>query len=90
MLNTFTQSEFDYHRILTNSFRDKYEKPPSDRYVLFLVMTVMFFDGLKIPTSVLCRLPQGTFIPSFVPIGQVVSVEKSFEKLLTTDDNDGR
>ena len=42
-------------------------------------MAAMFFDGSKIPTSVLRRIPQGTFIPSFVPIGQVVSEEKSFE-----------
>ena len=54
----------------------------SDPYILFLV--AMFFNGSKIPTPVLCRIPQETFIPSLVPIGQVVSEEKSFEKLLTT------
>ena len=36
---------------------------------------------------------QETFIPSLVPIGQVVSEEKTFEKLLmmmdNNDDNDG-
>ena len=37
-------------------------------------------------------LPQRTFIPSLVQIGQVVSEKKSFEKLLTTTttDDDGR
>ena len=54
----------------------------SDPYVLFVVKATMFFDGSKIPTSVQCRIPQGTFIPSLFPIGQVVSGEKSFEKLL--------
>ena len=39
--------------------------------------------------NVLCRIPQGTFIPSLRPIGQVVSEEKSFEKLFN-DDDDGR
>ena len=38
----------------------------------FLVMVAMFFDSPKFPTSVLCRIPQETFIPSLVPIGQVV------------------
>ena len=48
----------------------------------------MFFDGQKIPTSVLCRIPQGTFIPSLVTMGKVVS-EKSFEKMsMATDDDD--
>ena len=52
-------------------------------------MVAMFFNGSKIPIPVLCRITQGTFILSSVPIGQVVSEEKSFEKLLTaTTDND--
>ena len=38
----------------------------------------MFFDGSKLPTSVLWRIPQGTFILSLVPIGQVVSDQKIF------------
>ena len=56
----------------------------TDPYVLFLVKVAIFFDRSKIPSSVLCTIPQGTFIPSLVPIDQVVSEEKSFEKLLTT------
>ena len=67
-----------------NGFGDICKKLMSDPYVLFLVTVAMFFDRLKIPTSVLCRIPQGTFIPSLVPIGQVESEEKSFEKLLMT------
>ena len=34
-------------------------------------MVAMYFDGLKIPTCVLCTIPQGTFIPSLVSIGQI-------------------
>ena len=48
--------------------------------VLFLVMAVMFFDKTKTPTSILCRIPQRTFKPSLVPIGQVVSEEKIFQR----------
>ena len=48
-------------------------------FVLFLVMEPMFFDGAKIPTIVQCRIPQETFIPSLVPIGQVVSEKKSLK-----------
>ena len=65
-----------------------YAKLLSDPYVLFLVTANMFFDGSKIPTSVLCTILQGTFIPSLVSIGQVVSEEKIFEILLTTTDDD--
>ena len=36
----------------------------------------------KKPTSVICRIPQGAFILSLVPISHVMSEEKSFEKLL--------
>ena len=57
--------------------------------MLFLVTAAMFFDASKIPTSVLCTIPQGTFKPSLVLIGAIVLEEKSFEKLLTTTD-DGR
>ena len=64
------------------------EKLLSDPYVLFL-LTAMFFNESNIPTSILRRIPQGPLIPSLVPMGQVVSEEKSFEKLLTMDD-DGR
>ena len=55
-----------------NSFRD-ISKLLSDPYVLFLVTVAMFFDRIKIPTPVLCRIPQGTFKPGLVSIGQVVS-----------------
>ena len=70
-----------------NGFGDICEKLLSDLYVLsFFLTAVMFFDGWKVPTSVLCRIPQETFIPGLVLIGQVVSEEKSFEKLWTTTD----
>ena len=59
-----------------NGFVDICEKLLSDTYVPFLVTVAMFFDGSKIPTSVLCKIPKGTFIPSLVPIGQVVTEEK--------------
>ena len=45
-------------------------------------MVTKFLDWLKIPISVLYWEPQGTFIPSLVPIGQVVSEEKSLEKIV--------
>ena len=61
-----------------NDFGDICEKLPSDPYVLFLVIAAMFFDESEIPTSVLCKIPQGTFIPSSVLISQVVSEGKSF------------
>ena len=40
------------------------------------------FQRIKIPTSVLCRIPKETFIPSLVLIGQVESEEKSFQKIV--------
>ena len=52
----------------------------SDPYVLFLVMVAMFFNGLKIPISVLCRIPQQKFLLSLIPISQVVSEEEIFDK----------
>ena len=83
MLYTFTLCQ---NLAKPNGFGDIYKKLLSDSYVLFLVTVVMFFDLAKIPTSVLCRIPKRTFIPSLDPIGQVVSEEKSFEKLLKTKD----
>ena len=83
MLNTFTPVRI---WLKPNGFGDPYEKLLSDRDVLFLVTVAMFFDGSQIPTSGLCTIPQGPFIPNLVPIGRVVSEEKSFEKLLTTTD----
>ena len=62
-----------------NGFGDICEKLLSEPYVLFLVTAAMFFDPSKISTSVLCSTPQGTFIPSLISIGQVVS-EKIFER----------
>ena len=53
-----------------------------------LVMSVVFFDESKIPTSLLCRIPQGTFIPSLVPISPVVSKEKN-NCIIVNDDDDG-
>ena len=77
--------------IFTQQLRDICEKLLSDPYVLFLVTgnSSQFFDESKIPTSVLCRIPEGTFIPSLVPTGQVLSEEKSFEKLLMDDIDNG-
>ena len=49
-------------------------------YVLFLVMAAMLLDGSIIPTTVLCRIHQGTFIPSLVPIDQIMSKKKIFER----------
>ena len=63
-----------------NGFGNTCEKLLSDPYVLFLVMVAMFFNRSKILISVLCMTPQGTFIPSLVPIGQEVTEEKIFER----------
>ena len=52
----------------------------SSPYALFLVKAATFFDGSKIPTSVLCMIHQGTFMPSLVQIGQVVLEEKIFKR----------
>ena len=72
------------------SFGDICEKLLSDPYVLFLVKAAMFLDGSNIPTTFLWKIPQETFIPSLIQTGQVVSGEKSLEKLLMTmDDDDG-
>ena len=43
-------------------------------------MAAMFFDGTKIPTSVLCRIPHGIFTPSLVPIGQERNKIKNSKK----------
>ena len=51
----------------------------SDPSVLLLVTAAMFWDGSKIPISVLCSIPPEIFIPSPILIGQVVS-EKIFER----------
>ena len=75
MLNTFTQSKVGQNFL---SFGDICKKLLSNPYVLFIVKAAMFFDGSKIPTLFLCRIPQGTFISSLVQIGRVVSEEKSF------------
>ena len=87
MLNTISPYQ---NSAKLNGLGNIYEKLLSDPYVLFLVTVAMLFDGSKIPTLILCRIPQGTFKLSLVQIGQVVSEEKSFEKLLTTTDDDGR
>ena len=42
----------------------------------------------KSPCWFYAKHPKKTIIPSLVPIGWVVSEEKSFEKLLTRMDND--
>ena len=52
----------------------------TDPYVLILVTVAMFFfHRSKIPTSVLCRITLGTFIPSLVQIGHIVSGEDFWE-----------
>ena len=43
-------------------------------------MAAMFFNRSKMPKLVLFRIPQGTFLPSLVPSGQVVSEKKIFER----------
>ena len=75
------KDQFSYQKNLakSNGFGYICEKLLSDAFVLFLVTAAMFFDRSKIPTPVLCRIPQGTFIPSLVPINQVVSEENIFE-----------
>ena len=57
----------------SNGFGDISEKLLSDPYVIFFVTEAMFFDGSKIPTLAVCRIPYETLISSLVPIGQVVS-----------------
>ena len=37
------------------------------------------FDGSKIPTSVLCKIHQGTFTPSLTPIDHIMSKKKILE-----------
>ena len=54
------------------------EKLHFDAYVLFLVTADIFFNRSKIPTFLLSRINQETFISSLVPIGQVASKEKIF------------
>ena len=63
-----------------NGLGDICEKLLSVPYVLFLVTAAMFFDESKIPTSILCSIPQGAFIPIWFQFGQVVSEEKIFER----------
>ena len=78
------KDQFSYFKNLTkpNDFGDTCicEKLLSDPYVLFLVMAAMFFDKSKILTTVLCRIPQGSFMLSLVSYGKVVSEEKIFER----------
>ena len=73
-----------------NDLGDIYEKLLSDPYFLFLVTAAMFFDESNIPKTKLCKIPQETFIPSLVSIGQIVSEEKNFVELLTRTTNDDR
>ena len=70
-----------------NSFGNICKKLLSDLYALFLVTVALFFDGPKTPKSVLCMIPLGTFIPSLVSIGKVVSEEKIFERNKTKNSN---
>ena len=66
------------------------QKLLTDLYVLFFVTVAMFFYKSKISTSVLSRIHKETFILSLAIFGPVVSEEKSFEKLITTMDNDDK
>ena len=68
-----------------NGFGDISEKLLSVPYVLFLVMAAMFLTDQKSSHQLLCRIPQETFISSLVSIGQVVSEEKIFEKIVNDD-----
>ena len=54
------------------------QKLPSYLNVLILVTAAMLFHKTKIPSS-MCRIPLGTFVPSFVSIGKVVSEDNIFE-----------
>ena len=77
MLNTFTPCQ---NLTKPKVFGNICEKLLAHPYVLFSETAAMFFDRTKIPTSILCMVPQGTFIPSLSLIGQVVSEEKIFER----------
>ena len=82
MLNTLTCARIWLNLTVFEIYAKNYCLTPM---FYFLVKEAMFFDGSEIPTWVLCTIPQGTFIPSLVPISKVVSEENSFEKLLTDD-----
>ena len=45
------------------------------------------FDGSKITTSVLCRIPQGTFLPSLVSNWSSSVVVEDFWKIVNDDDD---
>ena len=69
----------------SNGFADICEKLHSDLYVLFLVTAAMFFDGSKIPTSVLWRTLKRTLVLSLVKIYLVLSENWEFRKIVTDD-----
>ena len=81
-LNFAFQGSFQQLNNLAKPYRFGYicEKLLSNPYVLFLVPTSMLFNKTNISTSFLCRIPKETFIQSWVPIGQVWSKEKIFER----------
>ena len=81
MLNTFITSQ---NLAKPNDFEDICEKTTVWPLCPILVTAAMLLNCLKIPTYPLCRIPQGTFMPSLVPISQVVSEGKRFKKLITT------
>ena len=76
MLNTLISQNL----AISYCFSNICEKRLSDPCFLLLVTEAMFFDGSKIPTSVLYNIPLETFIPNLVPISQVMSEEKIFER----------
>ena len=74
------------------NFGDICEKLLSDPYVQFLQQWPCFSTDQKSPHQSYAGYPKKTFILSLLPFGQVVSEEKSLEKLLmmmTDDDDDG-
>jgi uncharacterized membrane protein len=49
-------------------------------YVLFLAMTIIFFDAGTYNSQTIIQTPEGSFLPSFTIICSVVSEEKIFEE----------
>ena len=69
---------------MLNGFGDMCEKLLSDPKCSIFRNGGHVFDGSEIPTSILCRIKQGPFMQSLVPISQVVSEEKICEKKITS------
>ena len=74
----FGQIENPHFSFMQSIARNNYSK---FYFNLFLVTAAMFFNRSKIPTRVLCRIPQGTFIPSLVPM--IKQCQRRFLKEIT-------